>query len=149
MSSHPRLARPSFRRRRLPTALCTRRQSHIISPQRAGENCAHLHLSDRLTETNSRARAEREKRLARRLHAGLGRALRCVGDPALRPPRVRVGEVVGVAVEGVLDDADLGGFGEVLVVDREAARLDVARQVVGDRGEDAHGFVDAGAEVGA
>ena len=75
--------------------------------------------------------------------------MRCVGDPALRPPRVRVGEVVGVAVEGVLYDADLGGFGEVLVVDREAARLDVARQVVGDRGEDAHGFVDAGAEVGA
>jgi hypothetical protein len=56
---------------------------------------------------------------------------------------------VRVAVEGVLDDADLGALGEELIVDYETARLDVAGQVVGNRGEDAHGFVDAGLEVGA
>jgi len=147
VSSHIRLARPS--RRRLLTARRTRRQSHIVSPQRTCEDSTHLHLGNRLTKADSGARTEREKSLPGLLEAFLGRAVAGVRDPALGPPRVRVGEVVRVVGERVVDDADLGAFGEELIVDCDAAWLDVAGQVVGDRREDAHGFIDAGPEVGA
>jgi len=57
--------------------------------------------------------------------------LRCavggIGYPALGAPRLGVGEVVGVAEETVVDDADLGAFWDVLVVDCDAAWLYVSR----------------------
>lgn len=66
-----------------------------------------------------------------------------VGNPALGAP----GQ--GVAEESVVDDADVGVFGEVVAVDCEAAWLHVAGQIVGDGREEAQCLVNAGLEAGA
>jgi len=72
-----------------------------------------------------------------------------VGNPSLGAPGQGIGEVVGVAEESIVDDADVGVFGDEVVVDCDSAWEDVAGQVVGDGRVETHRFLDAGFEVGA
>lgn len=109
-----------------------------------------LHLRQRQTPPNTSPRTSREgiKRALRNLHILARRAL-LLDQPALGLELERLRVVVRVVVDAVDAGADVAAGRDVQAVDLGAGRVDFAPERAADGGGDAHGLVDAGAEIGA
>lgn len=128
--------------------------SHVIHVHGAGQRGHHLVVREALADTAPRADAKGAEGALRKGHVvGRGDGAVEAAGRALDPPLGDVGKgrrvVRRVVVDGVVRDADDGALGDAVPVDGDAAREDLAREDAADRGREAHGFVDAGAEVGA
>ena len=135
--------RVSFSQRR------TQRQPHVEHPNHPRQTDRKLGISHTLAHAASGSVAERRERGTRQRNLVLGRPALRAGEPARRLVFKGVGDVFFVVMESIGRGADVDAGGEMVVVDRDAAGEDDAREGAADRRRHAKRFVDAGAKVAA
>ena len=139
-------------RRSLTRVRHTNRFAHIVQEDGPGQRRAHLNVRQTLADAATGPYAEGAEGAlgpGKVGLCGLGAVQRALGadGPALGDVLEGLGVVVLVVVDGVVRDADDGALGDEVAVDGHAPGLDLAGQDAADRGGQAHGLVDAGAQV--